>query len=52
MQVSFRQGCEASLCETERAGGGRSGPDVIGKEGVYVIADAIAQIVADGAHAV
>ena len=29
---------------------GRSGPDVIGEQGVHVIADAIAQIVADSAH--
>jgi TolB-like protein/DNA-binding winged helix-turn-helix (wHTH) protein len=46
--VSFRQGCKACEPTAER----RSGPDVIGEQGVHVIADAIAQIVADSAHTV
>ena len=48
--VSFRQGCEASLCKIEAVAEGRLCGDVISKQGVHVIADAIAQIVADSAH--
>ena len=50
--VSFRQECEAGLFESEPAADGWSGADVIDKEGVHGIANAIAQIVADGAHTV
>ena len=50
--VSFRQGCEACLCESGPTADGLSALEVIGKQGVHVIADAIAQIVADGAHTV
>ena len=48
--VSFRQGCEASLCKIEAVAEGRLCGDVISKQGVHVVADAIAQIVADSAH--
>ena len=41
-----------SVREMNQSAEGRSGADVIGKQGVHVIADAIAQIVADGAHTV
>jgi len=48
--VSFRQGCEACLCKIEAVAEGRLCGDVISKQGVHVVADAIAQIVADSAH--
>jgi hypothetical protein len=50
--VRFRRGCEACLCEGGPTAHGPSALEVIGKQGVQVIADAIAQIVADGAHTV
>ena len=50
--VSFRQECEACLCESDSAAEGWSGGDVFCNQGVHVIADTIAKIVADGAHLV
>jgi len=50
--VRFRRGCEACLCESGPTAHGPSALEVIGKQGVHVIADAIAQIVADSAHTV
>jgi hypothetical protein len=50
LNVSFRQGCEACLCKSEPDAEGRLGADVFRKQGVHVIADAISQIVAGGAH--
>jgi hypothetical protein len=50
LNVSFRQGCEASLCESEAVVEGRLCGDVICKQGVQGVAGTIAQIVAFGAH--
>jgi bifunctional non-homologous end joining protein LigD len=50
--VSFRQECEACLCESDSAAEGWSVADVFCKQGVHFIADTIAKIVADGAHTV
>jgi len=49
-KVNYRQGCEACLCKCEAVAEGWLCGDAISKRGVLLIAEAIAQIVAFGAH--